>query len=447
MSGDTISAAVWKTVAPISSSCIPASAVSASPAGSIAEPEVVGLSQTESRALEQPIFSSTPLPPPTQHGPKGISFDFNDGCRVVVPQGECPWQVRLSDLDTGNTLFETTIAAGHINSVKRYFVRFRIEIWQQGESVFAHDYSAADRDVLIRFPVDTLGDPLGWFPYAVKFKESHACRLTCVMDARVSALLRDAYPDIIFLTEQEIEADRYYATYTIAVFFLKGGMYEHRDQVPCDFRFVGLHRAAGYILGVDPSESRPRIALNEDTRPINEPYVCIAVQSTLQAKYWNNPHGWREIVGFIRDAGYRVLCIDLKQTHGKGMVWTSSPDGADDMTGDRPLTERARYLKHAAFFVGLSSGLSWLAWAMGTPVVMISGFTHPLTEFKTPYRIINYHACNSCWNDPNAHFDRHDYLTCPRHKDTPRQFECTRLITADQVKATIKRIPGFGMHG
>ncbi|MEJ0003708.1 MAG: hypothetical protein WDN30_09295 [Pararobbsia sp.] len=36
--------------------------------------------------------------------------------------------------------------------------------------------------------------------------------------------------------------------------------------------------------------------------------------------------------------------------------------------------ERARWLKHAAFFVGLSSGLSWLAWAAGTPVVLISGF-------------------------------------------------------------------------
>jgi autotransporter strand-loop-strand O-heptosyltransferase len=44
--------------------------------------------------------------------------------------------------------------------------------------------------------------------------------------------------------------------------------------------------------------------------------------------------------------------------------------------------------------VGLSSGLSWLAWAAGTPVVMIAGFTHPTNEFATPYRVINYHACN-----------------------------------------------------
>ena len=124
---------------------------------------------------------------------------------------------------------------------------------------------------------------------------------------------------------------------------------------------------------------------------------------------------------------------------------TRMPEGAEDETGDKPLLERARLLKHADFFIGLSSGLSWLAWAVGTPVVMISGFTHPTNEFFTPYRIINYHTCNSCWNDPLEKFDRHDFLSCPRHKDTPRQFECTRLITAEQVKAVLRRIPGFGV--
>ena len=81
----------------------------------------------------------------------------------------------------------------------------------------------------------------------------------------------------------------------------------------------------------------------------------------------------------------------------------------------------------------------------GTPVVLISGFSHPSTEFAAPYRVINYHACNGCWNDPHHRFDHKDFLWCPRHANTPRQFECTRLITAEQVKQTIRRIPGFGV--
>jgi autotransporter strand-loop-strand O-heptosyltransferase len=384
---------------------------------------------------------------PTQEGPAGLRFDFNDGCRLTFPDVDQPLRVRLTDLDTGNVLFETELKSGLVNSTKRYFVRFGIEVWQKDESVFRHDYCAAGRDVLIRFPVETLGDPLGWFPYAVKFKERHGCRLTCAIGAKLIPLLRDAYPDINFVTEREVDSTRYYATYKVAVYYQNGAIFDYKDRVPCDFRMVGLHRAAGYILGVDPTEIPPRIVIAGGGRPIAEPYICIAVQSTLQAKYWNNPDGWQDVVSFLKDTGYRVICIDQKSTHGKGLVWTRMPQGAEDQTGDHPLQERARWLAHAEFFVGLSSGLSWLAWAVGTPVVMISGFTHPTNEFATPYRIINYHACNGCWNDPLAPFDRGDFLGCPRHKDTPRQFECTRLITAEHVKAVIRSIPGFGRRG
>ncbi len=375
----------------------------------------------------------------TQQGPRGVQFDFNEGCRVVLPEAEHPWRVRLSDLDTGNILYETEIKAGRVNSAKRYFVRFRVEVWQQNESVLVHEYSAVDRHVLINLPVGTIGDTLGWFPYAVKFKERHGCRLTCAMGEKLIPLFRDAYPDITFITHDEVKPECFYATYYIGLFF------DDKECVfqPCDFRHVGLHRTAGYILGVDPTEVPPRIALDDESRPMAEPYVCIAAQSTTQAKYWNNPVGWREIVRHLKDQGYRVVCIDQKPTHGGGLVWNHIPYGAEDETGDRPLQERARWIKHAEFFVGLASGLSWLAWAVGTPVVMISGFSLPSTEFQTPYRVINYHTCNGCWNDVRHRFDHKDFLWCPRHKDTPRQFECTRLITVDQVKATISNIPGF----
>jgi autotransporter strand-loop-strand O-heptosyltransferase len=376
---------------------------------------------------------------PTQEGPGGLRFDFNSGCRLMLPENGHPWKVCLSDLDTGNILYQTEITAGRVNSSKRYYVRFRVEVWQQDELVLSHEYSAADREVLIQFPLGTVGDTMGWFPYAAKFKERHNCRLTCGMAERLIPLFRDAYPDITFVTHEEIKSEQYYATYSMGLFF------DDKDCVyqPCDFRYVGLHRTAGYILGVDPTEEPPRIVLSEDSRPIPEPYVCIAVQSTTQAKYWNNPSGWFEIIRFLKNAGYRVVCIDQKATHGTGLVWNHIPNGAEDETGDRPLNERARWLRHAEFFVGLSSGLSWLAWAAGTPVVLISGFTHPLNEFTTPYRVVNYHTCNSCWNDPQLRFDHKDFLWCPRHKETTRQFECTRLITVDHVKATIQRIPGF----
>jgi autotransporter strand-loop-strand O-heptosyltransferase len=413
------------------------------------EPEPASVAATTSASAAEDSSSALPAASraypapaavPTQEGPSGVRFDFNDGCRIMLPEGAHPWRVRLSDIDTGNILFETELKTGRVNSTKRYFVRMRLQIWVNGEKVLSHDYSAKDREVLVQLPVGTLGDPLGWFPYAAKFKEQHGCRLSCLMSEKLIPLFRNSYPDITFVTAEQVKVERYYATYSIGLFF------DDKEFVhqPCDFRHVGLHRTAGYILGVDPAEVAPRLTLADDTRPIAEPYVCIGVQSTTQSKCWNNPGGWRELVGFLKDAGYRVICIDQKPTHGTGLIWNHIPNGAEDQTGDRPLQERGRWLKHADFFVGLSSGLSWLAWAAGTPVVMISGFTHPTNEFDTPYRVINYHTCNSCWNDVRHRFDHKDFLYCPRHKDTPRQFECTRLITTDQVKAAVQRVPGFG---
>ena len=45
-------------------------------------------------------------------GENGIRFDLNDGIRVLLPEGKAPCRVRMSDLGTGNILYETEIKAG-----------------------------------------------------------------------------------------------------------------------------------------------------------------------------------------------------------------------------------------------------------------------------------------------------------------------------------------------
>ncbi len=382
---------------------------------------------------------------PTQTGPLGIRYDFNLGARVLLPQRSdgSSWRIRLRDQDSGNILFESENGGAFVNSSKRWYVRHRIEVWDgtgSADPVLRHEYDARDRDVLIQFPVGTLGDTLAWMPYAARFAERHGARVTCAMSGLIIPILRGAYPHIRFVTHEELVeralAGTFYATYSLGLFF------DDRDCVwqPTDFRQVGLHRTASFILGVDPAEEPARIALADDTRPLAEPYACIAVQASTQAKMWNNPHGWAAAIAALKQRGLRVVCIDQKPVHGAGMVWTHIPHGAEDQTGDRPLAERARWLRHAAVFVGLSSGLAWLAWSAGCPTVLISGFTHPDNEFRTTGRVINWHACNACWNDPRERFDHKDHLWCPRHAGTARQFECTRLITADAVCAAIDRV-------
>ena len=80
------------------------------------------------------------------------------------------------------------------------------------------------------------------------------------------------------------------------------------------------------------------------------------------------------------------------------------------------------------------------AWAAGTPVVLVSGFSLPTCEFFTPYRVHNTHVCHGCWDAADVVFDRRDFFWCPRHKGTDRQFECTRAITGRQVIRAIERL-------
>lgn len=382
------------------------------------------------------------LPPeqPAIAGPAGIRYDFNDGARVLLPEGS--WRVMILDDDSDNILFSCETGAGWVSSAKKYYVRFRIKVWRSAEMqpVLDETLSLTGRNVLISFPSGTLGDLLGWFHYAERFRQLHQCRLECVMAQNLIDLLKAQYPDICFSAPDAASPRLPYATYRIGLFF--GGNTTHQ---PLDFRQTGFHRIAGHILGVDPREEAPRLNLSAP-RTISEPYVCIAVQSTCQAKFWNNGHGWAEVVAHLKNQGYRVLCIDREARTGQGFVWNHIPYGAEDYTGNLPLQQRVDLLQHASFFIGLASGLSWLAWASRIPVVLISGFSLPGAEFFTPWRVSSSHGCRGCWDSMHDTFDHQDFFWCPRHKGTDRQFECTRLITGKQVCGVIDRLHAQLQH-
>lgn len=375
----------------------------------------------------------------SQTGPMGIRFDFQDGCRVWVPDGG-KWRVRLRDAEADTIVFDQTLQQGSfVQSAKRYFVPYEIKIWKDDQEVFTHLYEAKDREILISMQLGGLGDQLAWMGHAAAFAQKHGCRLTCCVRTDLCALFAPVYPEISFISEIPQEPS-FYAQYKVLVFFDDA----QRNHQPNDYRQVGLAHMGAYILGLSATERRPEVSIAEGGRPIEERYVCVGTQASGLCKYWNNPEGWYQLVRWLKAQGYRVICIDQKRLGGTQLDWRAIPHGVEDQTGDRPLEERARWLKHADFFVGISSGLSWLAWAAGTPVVMISGFTEPYNEFFTPYRVINRHVCNSCANDVRVRLEPDDAYFCPHHKGTDRAFECGRSISVAQVKRIIETIPGFG---
>ena len=290
----------------------------------------------------------------------------------------------------------------------------------------------------MKFAGPALGDMLAWFPCAEDFREKHGCELYVLTDKRYCEILQAGYPDIHFLTPEDPRPSDLYATYYVGLF----APWDDRNLQPVDWRVMGLQAHGAYLLGLEPAERRPRLLPSEKASEIRpkEPYVCIATQATAQCKYWNNARGWMDTVAYLKELGYRVLCVDRERVTVNGVFGNTIPYGAEDFTGDRSLQERVDLISGAAFFVGLASGLSWLAWGAGVPVVMIVGFTAPGTEFHTPYRVQQFHTCHSCANDQRYEHKYDDFGSCPHHRGTDQEFECTRCITSEYVRDMIDRV-------
>ena len=365
---------------------------------------------------------------------EGVRIDFNNGARVQVPEGD--WRVRVLDMDTFAVLFDGKVNKQTVVSPKKYYIRYRIEIYKDGQQVLAHNYNDEGQRVLFKNASNAMGDTIAWIPYAMEYKKQHGCEIYYAMVPYMAELLAHDYPDIHFIGPDE-RPEGIYASYYLGAFFPS----TNREFQPMSWKILGLQKNIAGILGLKLENLPTHITPTDKTRKIKEPYVCIASQASNQPKYWNNPNGWYETVKYLKSIGYRVLCIDKEHCYGLGYHRNMIPYGAEDFTGDIPLTERVNMLYHADFFIGLGSGLSWLAWAVGKPVIMISGFSLPVTEFYTPYRVINYNVCNGCWEDDNYQFDHGDFEWCPRHKgDINRQFECTRSISHMQVILMIQRL-------
>ena len=67
----------------------------------------------------------------------GYSLDFNDGARLRVPAGN--YHVRFTDLDTMNVLFESDFSDAVASSTKKYYIRFCVELWKDGQLILTHE--------------------------------------------------------------------------------------------------------------------------------------------------------------------------------------------------------------------------------------------------------------------------------------------------------------------
>jgi len=272
----------------------------------------------------------------------------------------------------------------------------------------------------------SLGDSLAWLPVVNQYAVKNNLKINYYTPNKV-LFDKSKYPLISFhdYADQKNITDKSSIT--------KIGCFEKEKLA------IPLQQLVGDILGVqvdDSEDFKPAIDPSFiKERPFDKKYVCIATHSTAQLKFWNNKSGWKKTISYLKFLGYEVVCIDRYNSYGRDQFMNPIPKEAIHYPGES-LGDIVNCLYHSEFMIGLSSGLSWLAWACNKPVVMICGFLEKEYHFDTPYYIQNKQVCNCCWNDPSQYFDANNWIWCGKGKD----FECSKKISFDMVKNTINKL-------
>ncbi len=362
-------------------------------------------------------------------GIEGLRIDFNNGLRLQVPTGN--WHVTIGDYDSGLVFYDGDISEAILVSMEKYYFHWQIEVFRDGEPVFGHIFDPAGQKIRLVFVSKLIGDMLSFLPYVPMIRDMYQADVYLCIDKSMEDICNRLFPDI--RQGMDIEEDTY------ASYYFATGM-EMWGWTPLEGRMIPMTQTGQVILGLPPY-SPPKLSWPVGPCLIKEPYVCIGVQASAASKGWHYPHGWDEVTAYLKSLGYRVLCIDRdKKYQAKETEYTMEmPKGAEDFTGDRPLLERADMLHHAEFFVGLSSGLSWLAYTAECPVVMIGGFTMHWHEFPTPYRVYNRLVCNGCYNDLRIDWQENN---CARQCNGNEEdiLQCSKKITPRMVIQAIDRL-------
>lgn len=311
----------------------------------------------------------------------------------------------------------------------------RISIKHTNQPIAIPDYTNLERipnSEIIKIASGSLGDTIGALSVIEEYRKESGKRISVIAKLDSEYFSR-SYPEIEILPHDT--EPKYNPSDSTAL--VGNRVFDSYKRIYYNFH-KPLIKGYADQMGVSSWE-RPKIDLFLGERPIKSKYVCFSMHSTAQSKHWNYPGGWEAICRMLRKSGLTPVCIDRHYSFGIEGNWNEVPGACVKKQG-MDLKEMTNYIHHSEFFIGISSGLSWVAHALGKKVVMISGVTSEDNEFEEEtYRVMNRSVCNGCINKPEIKFEPSDWMWCPLHKGTDRQFECTKTITPEEVFSVIER--------
>jgi autotransporter strand-loop-strand O-heptosyltransferase len=316
---------------------------------------------------------------------------------------------KVQYFDGENLVYENTIGSNcWIKLNREYYTKWESKVFMNDELIHHNILDLEGKRVYIALASKSLGDTIAWAPYALEFQKKHKCKV--ILSTFLNKILD--IPEIE-LVEPGTVVPNIYAQYNIGWFY-------DTNKEPVLPNTIKLQEAATKILGLEFEEIKPKLKYDAGINKYGK-YVTIATNSTSGCKFWTK-EGWQGVINYLHEKGYKVINVSLEP----------NPFDNCEQIINKDIQKTTAIIHHSEFFIGLGSGVSWVANAIGKQVVMINNFAAEDHEFDC-IRITNKNVCNGCWNNPNFKFDAGDFDWCPIYKNTPRHFECQRSIVAEDV--------------
>lgn len=248
---------------------------------------------------------------------------------------------------------------------RQWFTDWVIYIYDhKGTLIHVNEFDPTFKTVFIKLDAYALGDTIAWIPYIEEFRKKYYCTMIC--STFWNDLFKSEYPEILF-TKPNTKIDNIYMQ-----IYVGANESDNIKYSPIKSIDNPLQKVASEILGLPFKEIKPKI-ISPDIQ-INDfggKYITLSEFGSNPNKSWGN--SWQPIVDFLNENGYKVVVISKESTTLKNII---------DKTGDINIKDRIADIKFADFHLGVSSGLSWVAWALGVHVVMVSDCTPHYHEFQ-----------------------------------------------------------------
>jgi autotransporter strand-loop-strand O-heptosyltransferase len=326
----------------------------------------------------------------------------------IKGNSESNFLVKFFD-EKGICHYENTIKANHwVRLNRQWYTKWRTKVFEGKDLIYNSTMDLEGKKVFIAIDSRSLGDTLAFIPYCDAFRVKHNCEV--IVSTFWNKILD--YPDLEFVEPGTMV--NCYAMYML-------GYFHDSDKEPVPANKVPLQQCASNVLGLDFEELVPRVRLNRERLDLGR-YVTIATNSTAQCKFWTR-EGWQTVINHLHSKGFRVINVSKE----------ANPFDNCEPIADTSIEYTMQVIAGADFMIGLSSGLSWLAFAIGTHVFLIANFTASDYEFTTKCtRIVNTKVCHDCWSEHKL--DSANWNWCPRNQN----FICHTSITPEMV---IQQLP------